>query len=203
MRQVDEVHGLPDHGAVDPSPPLLLQGDEGRQSPLTPRPSPKWLHWRYSRAGASPRRSSPACARSRSCSRWWQPASPRAGTAAGTPAQGHSMGTPGGTWLGWCSVERSSWLRVGREGEAFRPHLPKLMSKQLPINQQKPETSQQTPGVTPRPPKGTPVIAKRCPGITQRCTRDPGHHTETPRAVPMARAGSGPSLVPHSRAGHS
>lgn len=78
--------------------------------PLTPRPSPKWLHWRYSRAGASPRRSSPACARSRSCSRWWQPASPRAGTAAGTPAQGHSMGTPGGTWLGWCSVERSSWL---------------------------------------------------------------------------------------------
>lgn len=41
MRQVHEVHGLPDHGAVDPPPPLLLQADRGRQTPEPTAPGPQ------------------------------------------------------------------------------------------------------------------------------------------------------------------
>lgn len=105
VRQVHEVHGLADHGAVDPSPPLLLRGDEGRQLPLRPgtpsvippslRAATHRLWFLHDAAAQLVPEVTHICGA-------FQLSSRRGGgcAAAETPVCSQSMGTGGGWYLG-------------------------------------------------------------------------------------------------------
>lgn len=121
--QVHEVHGLADHGAINPSPPLLLRVDEGHQSPGTPgsaTPSSPPPARSYSPAVASLQRSSPACARSHSCWRRLPASLPQGAVPAQRPLSALTpwgrAGGARGTCSGWPRWQRGTW-EADRGGE--------------------------------------------------------------------------------------
>lgn len=174
MRQVHEVHGLPDHGAVDPPPPLLLQADRGRQTPEPTAPGPQPPEparlMVLTGCGFSTTQQPSLCQKSLI----FAVASSFAPSRGAAPVQRPPHGvTPWGRVGDLVGVAEPVGMdlgeaeRVGRGGEISRVLTPQINPKSTSHRLSRDRDTQGTPSVTQRPP-GTPghltPTQRSCPG---------------------------------------